>query len=515
MNKYKSLLAALVLGAGFTSCNDFLDTLPDRRTDVNSPEQIRTLLVSAYPEYLRAGFTEQRTDNVTDRGAEFAPGAALVQENYFWQPVTTVSQDTPNAFWSGQYTALSHANFAMEAIEKLGGVKKNPKFGPLMGEALLCRAHANYSLVTTFGQAYNSQTSNTDLGIPVFTELERNLYNVSTKRVPVAQNFAQIAEDIEAGFPLIDDSSYGGSVIKYHFNRRAAAAFAAEFYLAYEKPEKALEYANIALGDSPQSELRNWTVFGKLPNIEDRLRRYISSEEPANLFMLPATTNLIFNLFNERYAHSSALAKAQTVDSPGPWGDQLPHFEGQMFGRSMNFLPKIWRIFVHENVQAGTGLNHGVYVIYTVDKALLARAEAYTLMEQYDKAAADLAMWYKSKGSTKQPSAQEIADFYDPEKYVGEAKVNMLKTLAKPLNPRFAKPLQGGLQTGLIQAVLHARRIETLHEGTRWDDIKRYGIRIEHEVSGGTSVVLEEHDLRKAIQIPDAIASRGVAPNPR
>lgn len=518
MNKYKVLLASL-FGMALVSCNDFLDTLPDRRTEINSPEQIKTLLVSAYPRYLRGGFTEQRTDNVTDRGSEFGSGSASLLENYYWKPVTAVTQDSPNAFWNTQHLAISHANFALEAIDKLGGVTKSPELSPLRGEALICRAYANYGLVSTFAQAYNSQTSNTDLGIPSFLEIERNLHSVPTKRQTVAQNYAQIAEDIEAGFPLIEDAIYTSNTAKYHFNRRAAAAFAAEFYLAYEQPEKALQYANIAVGDDPRSELRNWSVFDKFVTLEDNMRRYITIEEPANLFMIPATTNLIFTLFNPRYAHSVTIARTQTVVSSGPWGKSLGAFERRLFGRDFVFLPKIWRIFVYDNVQAQTGMNHGVYVAYTVDKALLARAEAKTLLGRYDSAAEDLKFWYASKGAAADVlgamTPTSIADFYDPEKFFGEEREQKLKTVAKALNPRFAKPLEAGVQTGLIQAVLHARRIETIHEGSRWDDIKRYGIRIEHEIWGEEPVVLEAHDLRKAIQIPDPIVASGVVPNPR
>lgn len=517
MNKYKVILAALALGVGFTSCNDFLDTLPDKRTELNSAEHVRTLLVSAYPQYLRAGFTEQRTDNITDRGAEFDAGGVQTQQNYFWQPVTNVTQDTPNAFWNTLYSCASHANMALEAIEKLGGATK-PELAPLQGEALMCRAYASYQLVSTFAHAYNSQTSKQDMGVPSLNELERNIHNLSTKRLSVAENYAQIAADIEAAFPLINDAiyAYNTNVVKYHFNRRAAAAFAAEFYLAYEQPQKALEYANIVLGDNPAASLRDWQVFNDLPNARDRMRRYISVDEPANLLLQPASSGWLNALFNLRFAHSSSISNEQTFNSPGPWGKQpLPHLTRQLFGRGMSILPKIFDIFVYTNVQAGIGFRQSVYVAYSVDKALLARAEAYTLLKQYDKAAADLAMWYRSKGATKTVTAQQISDYYSLDSYQGEDRAKMLTTVSKPLNPRFAEPLEAGMQTNLIHAVLHARRIETLHEGSRWDDIKRYGIEITHPLEGAEALVLTAHDPRKAIQIPDAITASGVAPNPR
>ena len=54
------------------------------------------------------------------------------------------------------------------------------------------------------------------------------------------------------GFPLISDSYYKQKA--YHFNKAAAEAFAARFYLFYEQWDKAIEHATKALdreGASP------------------------------------------------------------------------------------------------------------------------------------------------------------------------------------------------------------------------------------------------------------------------
>ena len=42
----------MLLGAGsliLAACNDFLDELPDNRTELDTPDKINRLLVSAYP----------------------------------------------------------------------------------------------------------------------------------------------------------------------------------------------------------------------------------------------------------------------------------------------------------------------------------------------------------------------------------------------------------------------------------------------------------------------------------
>ncbi|KAA5235203.1 hypothetical protein [Bacteroides finegoldii] len=63
--------------------------------------------------------------------------------------------------------------------------------------------------------------------------------------------------------------------------------------------------------------------------------------------------------------------------------------------------------------------------------------------------------------------------------------------------------------------MLHLRRVETVHEGLRWLDIKRYGIEISHNRDGETPDVLTKDDLRRAWQLPQDVISAGVLGNPR
>ena len=48
MKKYYIIFAALLAAA--TSCEKFLDTMPDNRAKIDSQEKIQKLLVSAYPD---------------------------------------------------------------------------------------------------------------------------------------------------------------------------------------------------------------------------------------------------------------------------------------------------------------------------------------------------------------------------------------------------------------------------------------------------------------------------------
>jgi starch-binding outer membrane protein, SusD/RagB family len=69
-------------------------------------------------------------------------------------------------------------------------------------------------------------------------------------------------------------------------------------------------------------------------------------------------------------------------------------------------------------------------------------------------------------------------------------------------------------QVPIVQCILHFRRIETVFEGLRWFDIKRYGIEITHYIGSKEKDVLKWNDLRKAIQIPQDVVAAGIEPNP-
>lgn len=70
-------------------------------------------------------------------------------------------------------------------------------------------------------------------------------------------------------------------------------------------------------------------------------------------------------------------------------------------------------------------------------------------------------------------------------------------------------------QEAVIDCVLHFRRLETIHTGLRWHDIKRYGIEITHAQGTDPAHKLIWNDDRRAIQLPQEVILAGMAANPR
>ncbi len=99
-------------------------------------------------------------------------------------------------------------------------------------------------LVNIYSKFYDPATAASDIGIPYVTEPEKNFIKQYT-RGTVAGVYDMIEKDLLDGIGYIDDKSY--SVPKYHFNRAAANAFAARFYLYKRDYTKVIQYATQAV----------------------------------------------------------------------------------------------------------------------------------------------------------------------------------------------------------------------------------------------------------------------------
>lgn len=517
-----ALGAASILGS---SCEDFLNTMPDNRAEVDSQAKITSLLVSAYPLANPIQIFELSSDNTMDSGPQYDPYWDSIEKAYRWEDITEIDDDDPKGIWDRCYVAIASANQALEAIDKLG----NPdNLAPQKGEALICRAYGHFILANTFCLAYNPNTAQSDMGLP-YSDTPETKPVVKYERGTLGDMYAKIAEDIEAGLPLINDDIY--SVPKYHFNRKAAYAFATRFYLFYTQPDKsnykkAIEYANVALGSGdPSKSLRNWAAINSAPtDLEVKGNMYIDASESSNFLLTP-----IYSVWgyahgpyagrNNRYGNASAIFGVEGPRAAGPWGNQynLRVTNGNVFGLTQKlYIPKMLAYFEYTDKAASIGFLHLVLPAFTADETLLCRAEAYILNDQFDEGTTDINYWLKSHSVNYKPMTKEqIVEFYSKIKYMPTSVTNNNeRTVKKRLNPA-GIVVADGMQEGLIQCILQMRRVETVHEGLRWLDIKRYGIEIAHNRVGESDDILTKDDPRRAIQLPQDVINAGLAANPR
>lgn len=512
-------LSALTAFLG-VSCNDFLDEMPDNRTTLDSAEKIKKILVSAYPTSSYALVTELSSDNIDDYGESNPYTNRFWAETAYWKHTTETENDDLKNTWTAHYKAISNANEALKALEEMGFPAE---LNPLRGEALLARAYAHFTLVNLFSKHYNPQTSASDLGIPYMEKSETTL-NPQYERGTVKDVYEKINADIELGLPLIRDDIY--DVPKYHFNRAAAYAFAARFNLFYEKWQKAVDYASVALGANPEAVLRDWEALGNLPRTPSVIgNAFIQADDKANLLLQTSYSNLglVFGPYytGSRFNHISDISNRETLRAAGPWGTTDTYtFWHRPFVYSATNLDKtlfykLPYIFQYTDLVTQTGYRRAVNLLFSTDETLLVRAEAYVMLKNYTKATEDLNIWSKNFLRSGQNITQaEIETFYSTLAYSTEDAPTQKKTL----NPAFT--IEAGTQENLLHCVLQYRRLLTLHEGFRWFDIRRYGIevvRYQHQLSGGRTVVdkLTTNDLRRTLQLPQDVIDAGLTPNPR
>ena len=529
MNKNRILTSIGILMAGvlLSGCNDFLDVNPDNRTTIDSPEKVSSILVSAYPGKSYVMVTEIMSDNADEYTNNYSD--RFLDEVYRWEDVTETSpNDSPTRLWRECYSAIANANTALKGIEDLGGATTT-ELRECKGEALIARAYAHFLLVNLFCMNYNSQTSSKDMGVPYMYDTDSRIGQVHDRET-VAAVYEKMGKDIEEGLPLVGDSHL--KVLKFHFNRKAAYAFATRYYLFHEEWAKAIECANACLGNAPQTMLRDWKSYENMQR--DRVAyslKYTNAQNNCNLLLLAAASDagLAFNNYRyyKKYTHGPYLDNNETFKAPNIWGTASYYDHGPFIytvGSNVSYdIP--WRIpylFQETDVVAHTGYRTSIFPVITADECLLNRAEAYIMLKQYDNAAADLTLWMQNILNTSRVlTPASIVSFYKPLAYSYDDATKMASTIKKHLHPKFTIDAEGSTQECMLQCLLSFKRIETLHLGLRWFDIKRYGIEIIRRRINTSGVPEEKTDSittddpRRAIQIPTEVHDGGLPLNPR
>ncbi|CAM1358370.1 RagB/SusD family protein [Tenacibaculum soleae] len=524
-NNINKLFVLFLVSLFVVSCNEFLDELPDNRTEVDNNDKIRKILVSAYPTTAINFLAELSSDNIDDTGVNNPYSDRITEQVAYWKDVTETDNDGPASLWSACYNAIANANQALAGIKDQG----NPEsLSAEKGEALITRAYGHFVLVNMFSKHYNTQTSDTDLGIP-FLENPETTLNPKYDRGNVKDVYAKINKDIEEALPLIRDDIY--NVPKYHFNVKASYAFAARFNLYYENWEKAKEYASIVVTQNPTSILRNWQAQAQV----------VRSPAPATKAFYENTSVLLTQAVSSgigvhfgayytgsRFNHTGAVARRESLSVPLPWTAGTnpafyPHYRPFVYsGTNLDktLFMKLPYLFEYTDPVALTGYSKSIIAPFTTDETLLVRAEANVMLKQYDAALDDLNTFTKNynRPSSAVPSPEtsiaQVNTFYDAVTYSTED----VPTQKKTLTPMFT--VESGTQENMLHYTLQLRRILTMHEGLRWFDNKRYGmsvVRYQNGTAGSISVVdvLTANDARKAIQLPQDVISAGLTPNPR
>lgn len=488
MKKYIPILIGICFMTA--SCDDFLSQVPDNRTQIDSKEKIAELLVTAYPEANYMMFCEAMSDNVEDNPA--ATQDVRNSDAYFWREISATTQDTPEYYWNACYTAIASANHALEAIEN---ADEPEAFSAQKGEALLARAYAHFMLVNLFSKTHNSATAAHDPGIPYVTEPEKESIK-EYERKSVQYVYDMIEKDLLEGLPLIDDQSYATGnetatgVSSYHFTKSAAHAFASRYYLFRKDYEKVIEHSNAVLMNKASDLLRPWnTAYRTLSSTELALN-YTKSSEEANLLLAETASEWARSFNGLRYAMGAR--KYQELFLSNPTGGNYA-YSAFYSSSGVYFIYKFREHFVRIGTNATTGFPYTMIPLFSAEEVLFNRAEAYLMLEKLPEAMADINIWASTR----------ISDYNEEQHQV---TYNKLYNYYQINNNKEA----------ILTAILDFRRVEFIHEGLRWFDIRRHEIPVRHTTVTGESIQLLPGDPRRVLQIPrEAISMGGLEPNPR
>ena len=202
----------------------------------------------------------------------------------------------------------------------------------------------------------------------------------------------------------------------------------------------------------------------------------------------------------------------------GPWGSSSSAFNyGYFYNTSLAqyCIRKVGYYFEYTDRTDNIGIVHSTFSAFNAEETLLCRAEAYALQQKYTLALSDInSILSKFSVDGLSLSLADIQNFYGNINYYTPT----IATVKKQFHTSFA--IESTTQEPLLQCIMQLRRLLTLHEGLRWQDIKRYGMVIyRRQITNGkvTAVTdtLTVNDPRRAIQLPQNVIAAGMQENPR
>ena len=554
MKSIKHIFIYAAIGvAALTSCSEsFLDKIPDERTDIDTEDKVMNLLKSAYPNANYEWIAELSSDNLIDNWAPHLPTKpwdpqVLSHYNYAaydraddqlfaFEPATFATYsdyDSPGSLWEGYYGSIATCNAALEAIDELAAKNgMTAKLKASRAEALLIRAYSHFCLVNMFCQPYkDEQASRNDIGIPYVKEVE-NVVNKNYDRGNVAEVYANIQADLEEGLANINEEYY--TVPKWHFNLNAAHAFAARFYLYKREWAKVVEHANFVLGTDNSTlfnMMMDYSVFENCSTGDDYSTAWQQPSQNNNLMLITTGSLLERRCFGYRY--SIAGPKAREIFLIGTrhplWSSYyvcpIAIVSGMCFGSSTHdygyINSKIFEQFEYSDKIARIGYPHIILRAFTAMELLLNRAEAKLMLGQVDAGVEDLCAYWNN--SIEHFSAADHKAYYEAGYIKDCTKAVIEKWYVDPANNNcfadwhFTQNISSSyvVPDNLIpymNCLNEFRRFETMFEGLRYFDLKRWGVNWKHEIGVAASVTqLETNDPRKAIEVPWEAISAGMA----
>jgi hypothetical protein len=465
----KATIYLLLLCLTVVSCKKFTEEPYDNRAQLQTTEQYAQVLVNAYP-VRHDLFTDILTDDY-DYHAQLAQASNV--SNYL--PMYLWKDDYPDNIGTGPavayatfYSKIYLANLALEGIDAASG--NDQQKAAIKGEALLIRAYCHFILVNLFGKHYAAATAGQDLGVPMVSVINRGNINYY-KRNTVKEVYDMLEADATKGLAFLQQSGSYVPANPYHFSIASANAFMARVKLYKGEWDEAVKYSDAVITEKGR-------IVRKL---SDDIPLITSNGVPffAARFMDPAShPNLLMLSYNSTLGPITPTGFSICGFFPSDSVTKLYTSSGGVADLRQRVFTSVGTVIdarviaIKYATQPNSPNNTPIKTPYfSIEEVLLTRAEALL------------------KGTDGNAVAKALEDV--------EAIRKQRYSPYNPLSVAISKDQ-------LLQIVLLERRKEFINEGLRWYDIKRLGIKVEHRNARGDAPidVLQQNDLRKAIQIP-------------
>ena len=491
-------------------------------------------------ELLSDNMTDNNAPNLDSNGNAFAYDLTnyeqWMEDLYAFRTVSEPIEDSPMFVYNsytGNIDFLSKFIYAVnEADADSLSADRLAELKAMQGEAYVLRSYLHFVLANIFYPAYGGE-NNSKQGMPY------RFYPATDNALTVEESFMLMREDMERGMDIMEDAGYPES--KFRFNRRACHAYAARLCLFMHDYNEAIAHANEALGSVPV--LRDFTKFNGCIGSFDYKNVWQSEEEPAVFMMLDTYSMQMRNLMDEaRFAYNGI-----PIFASGLYGFTLANknimpfhyfFMSGLFVNDLQkygiFSSKIAETFEYTDEAAGIGYPKLHKIEFTAEETLLCRAEARLMAGTLDEALEDLRLWAKSKVYDSESERCTFTDFtmddmveyyiyqkvdgsywdnifylgaYNSLNYDGSVFCDMFANIG-----RMGYDLRGDEETAMLRFLMHLRRTETIHDGLRFFDVKRFGIEYKHYLGhngdaeqGNLTPVMEEvltfDDPRRCVPI--------------
>ncbi len=523
------------------------DTTQVEDMDLMPLDSLREIFTLLYPQYNYGPLCELSSDNIVDNNSvnKDADGRGELvcyslpeytdwnNAAFAFEPATdAVGNDTPYFIVSNAYEQLEFLNQFIFQVDNLPSdtvtMADAMELLSMHGEALVLRAYTHFILSNIFAPAYNDYGKDLP-GIECVTEPGQRT------QMTVAETYGMIAEDLENGIDEMRQYGFPQSV--WRFNERAAYAFAARFFLFHQDYDKCVDYATLALGSDPAAVMRDWSKFDNI-TMSDEFQIIWHDEDDPSVFMMLDTYSMMMRMFNggKRYAFNGSAIHGTTYFSP-ICNISIPPYlikSGLYVNGEQRYgmiSSKIMERFDLTDSVAMVGYPMVTRNEFTAEETLLCRAEANLMLGRADDAFADMDIWGLSKQDfTGNFAGKEgenasiyyselnmdgIKDFYsqnDEEATPTWASVNYDNTVYSDMLSNYGTTGMPALDEDglfLLRYILHSRRLETVHDGMRFFDLKRFNIDYKHWIgcndglTPAREVVLTYDDPRRALTMPE------------